>query len=258
MKTKKVIQQIVSWLKTYCDEAGLNGFVVGISGGIDSAVTSTLCAKTGKETLLLNMPIYQVPEQVSLSGRHIRWLEKHYECTRGITTDLTPAFQALEKTFPLYIKDGLTMANTRSRLRMVTLYAYASHERLVVGTGNRIEDFGVGFYTKYGDGGVDLSPIGDLMKSDVYAIGKELGIVEAILHAPPTDGLWSDNRTDESQMGATYAELEAAMRFETEPIPENQLTARQKEVLRIYRRLHRANTHKMKPIPVFKIPESLQ
>jgi NAD+ synthase len=257
MKTNKVIQHIVSWLRTYCDGAGLNGFVVGISGGIDSAVTSTLCAKTGKETLLLNMPIYQAPKQVSLAGQHIQWLEENYECARGITSDLTPAFQALEKTFPAEIQDGLTMANTRSRLRMVALYAFASHKRLVVGTGNKIEDFGVGFYSKYGDGGVDISPIADLMKSEVYAIGKELGVADAILNAPPTDGLWSDNRTDESQMGATYAELEAAMRFETEPTPEDQLTVRQKEVLHIYRRLHRANRHKMAPIPVCEIPESL-
>jgi len=257
MKTIKVIQHIVTWLKTYCDGAGLNGFVVGISGGIDSAVTSTLCAKTGKETIPLNMPIYQAPEQVSLAAQHIGWLEKNFDHVRGITIDLTPVFQALEKTFPPDIQDGLTMANTRSRLRMVTLYAYASHKMLVVGTGNKIEDFGVGFYTKYGDGGVDISPIGDLMKSEVYLIGKELGIVDGILNAPPTDGLWSDNRTDESQMGATYAELEGAMQFEAESGNENQLSIRQKEVLRIYRRRHQANRHKMDPIPVIKIPKSL-
>ena len=259
MQTAKVIEHIVSWLKAYCDEAGLNGFVVGISGGIDSAVTSTLCAKTGKPTLLLDMPIYQAPEQVSLAEQHMEWLEKNYDHARGIKTDLTPAFQAIEKTFPPDIQDGLTMANTRSRMRMVTLYAYATHHRmLVVGTGNKVEDFGVGFYTKYGDGGVDILPIADLMKSEIYAIGKELGIVDAILKAPPTDGLWFDSRTDESQIGATYAELEAAMQFEAESIPEDQLSARQKEVLHIYRRFHQANRHKMAPIPVFKIPDSLR
>ena len=259
MQTTKVIHHIVDRLKAYCEEAGLKGFVVGISGGIDSAVTSTLCAKTEKSTLLLNMPIYQAPEQVSLAGQHIEWLEKNYDHVRGITTDLTPAFQALEKTFPPDIQDGLTMANTRSRIRMVTLYAHATHHRmLVVGTGNKVEDFGIGFFTKYGDGGVDISPIGDLMKSVVYLIGKELGVSEAILNAPPTDGLWSDTRTDESQIGATYAELEAAMQFETNLIPEDQLTARQKEVLHIYRGFHQTNSHKMAPIPVIKIPESLR
>jgi len=258
MQTAKVIEHIVNWLKAYCDEAGLKGFVVGISGGIDSAVTSTLCAKTEKKTLLLNMPIYQAPEQVSLAEQHIRWLEKNYDRARGITTDLTPAFQAFEKTFPPDIQDGLTMANTRSRMRMVTLYTYATHHRmLVVGTGNKVEDFGIGFFTKYGDGGVDISPIADLMKSEVYLIGKELGISEAILNAPPTDGLWSDTRTDESQIGATYAELEAAMQFEAESTPEDQLSAREKEVLHIYRRLHQANRHKMDPVPVIKIPKSL-
>ena len=256
MQTAKVIDHIVNGLNAYCDEAGLKGFVVGISGGIDSAVTSTLCAKTKKPTLLLNMPIYQAPKQVLLAQQHIHWLKKNYDHVRGITTDLTPAFHALEKTFPQDIQDGLTMANTRSRLRMLTLYAYATHNRMLVcGTGNKVEDFGIGFFTKYGDGGVDISPIADLKKSEVYTIGKELGISGAILNAPPTDGLWPDTRTDESQIGATYAELEEAMQFEAESIPEDQLTARQKEVLHIYRRLHQANRHKMDPVPVIKIPE---
>jgi NAD+ synthase len=259
MKTTKVIQHIVEWLNAYCDKAGLNGFVVGVSGGIDSAVISTLCAKTGKETISLNMPIYQAPEQVSLAAEHMEWLEKNYECVRGITTDLSPAFQTLEKTFPPDIQDGLTMANTRSRIRMMMLYAYATHDRmLVVGTGNKVEDFGIGFFTKYGDGGVDISPIGDLMKSEVYLIGKELGLSGAILDAPPTDGLWSDNRTDESQIGATYAELEETMWFEAESKDEDPLSQRQKEVLGIYQRLHQANKHKLDPVPVFKIPKSFR
>lgn len=258
MQTAKVIEHIVNWLKAYCDEAGLKGFVVGVSGGIDSAVTSTLCAKTKKSTILLNMPIYQALEQVSLAEQHIEWLEKNYDNVRGIKTDLTPAFQAFEKTFPPDIQDELTMANTRSRMRMVTLYTYATHHRmLVVGTGNKVEDFGIGFFTKYGDGGVDISPIADLMKSEVYLIGKELSISEAILNAPPTDGLWSDTRTDESQIGATYAELEAAMEFEAESEDEDQLSPRQKEVLGIYQGLHQANRHKMDPVPVIKIPKSL-
>jgi len=259
MQTAKIIKHIVNGLKAYCDEAGLNGFVVGVSGGIDSAVTSTLCAKTGKPTLLLNMPIYQAPEQVLLTEQHIRWLEKKYDHAKGITTDLTPTFQALEKTFPPDIQDGLTMANTRSRLRMVTLYAFASHHRmLVAGSGNKVEDFGVGFFTKYGDGGVDISAIGDLMKSEVRTIGKALGVAEAILSAAPTDGLWSDNRTDESQLGATYAELEEAMQFEAGSKDEDRLNARQKKVLSIYRRFKRANRHKLESIPVVNIPDAFR
>ena len=259
MKTNRVIQHIVSWLKTYCHEADLEGFVVGISGGIDSAVTSTLCAKTGEKTILLSIPIYQAPEQISLAVEHMEWLEQDYPCVRGITTDLSPVFQILEKTLPPDIQDELTMANTRSRMRMMTLYAYATHHRmLVVGTGNKVEDFGIGFFTKYGDGGVDISPIADLMKTEVYLIGRKLGISGAILDAPPTDGLWSDNRTDESQIGATYAELEDAVRLETESIPEDQLSVRQKEVLSIYRRRHQANRHKMGPVPVVKVPESFR
>jgi len=259
MQTTKVIDYIVNWLKTYCDNAGLNGFVVGISGGIDSAVTSMLCAKTGKKTFLLNMPIYQSDEQISLAGQHIEMLEANYSSAKGIKMDLTAAFQALEKTFPPDIQDDLTMANTRSRTRMLTLFAFANHHgMLVAGTGNKVEDFGVGFYTKYGDGGVDISPIADLMKSEVYSLGKELSIMETILNAPPTDGLWNDNRTDESQIGASYDELEWAIKFEAESNDEGPLNARQKEVLTIYRKLHRANRHKMDPIPVLKIPDSLR
>lgn len=259
MKTTGVIDHIVRWLKDYCDNADLKGFVVGVSGGIDSSVTSTLCAKTGKKVILLNMPIYQASEQLSLAEQHIEWLEESFDQVQGIKLDLTPPFQAIEKAFPGHIQDGLSMASTRSRVRMLTLYAFASHHRmLVVGTGNKVEDFGVGFYTKYGDGGVDISPIADLMKSEVYAIGIELGIIEAILDTPPTDGLWIDNRTDERQIGATYDELEWAMKFEEQPRNEDQLSAREREVLAIYRRYHWANRHKMDPIPIVKIPESLK
>ena len=237
----------------------MNGFVVGISGGIDSAVTSTLCAGSGKKVVLLNMPIYQHPDQLSLASQHIKWLEQKYDNATGIRVDLTPVFQAVEKTFPADIQDGLSMANTRSRLRMLTLYAFSTHHKmLVAGTGNKVEDFGVGFFTKYGDGGVDISPIGDLVKTEVYAIGKEMGILDGILNAPPTDGLWADRRTDESQLGATYAELEWAMEFEAESGDEDQLEPRQGEVLAIYRKFHQANKHKMDPIPVLKIPESLK
>ncbi|MGM0539397.1 MAG: NAD(+) synthase, partial [Thermodesulfobacteriota bacterium] len=169
MQTDKICEYIVNWLSEYCHQAGMGGFVVGISGGIDSAVTSALCARTGLEVQALNMPIYQAEEQIELSTRHIAWLEKHFDQAQGIRIDLTDPFQALERTFPKSIQDDLTMANTRARLRMLTLYAFASHNHLLVaGTGNKIEDFGVGFFTKYGDGGVDIAPIADLMKSEVY------------------------------------------------------------------------------------------
>jgi NAD+ synthase len=237
----------------------MNGYVVGVSGGIDSAVTSTLCARTAREVIVLNMPIYQDPEQVSLAAQHINWLKHNYKKIREMNLDLTEAFRAIEKTLPSDVQDGLTMANTRARVRMLTLYAVASHHKmLVVGTGNKIEDFGVGFFTKYGDGAVDISPIADLAKTEVYGLGKELGIIEAILDAKPTDGLWVDNRTDESQIGATYVELEWAMGFETDPGDENRLSPRQREVLRIYRQFHNINKHKMIPIPVCTIPDSLR
>lgn len=259
MQTANIIDTIVNWLKDYCENAGLNGFVAGVSGGIDSAVTSTLCARTGKKVLLLCMPIYQAPDQISLSEQHIHWLENRHPYAKGVKIDLTSIFKSVEDSYPQDIQDGLTMANTRSRIRMVTLYAYASHHRmLVAGTGNKVEDFGVGFYTKYGDGGVDISPIADLLKSEVYTIGQELGIIEAIIKAPPTDGLWHDNRSDESQIGATYDELEWAMRIEAGTEADDQFTPRQKEILEIFRGFHRANKHKMEPIPVCVIPESLK
>ena len=259
MRTAKVIDFIVDWLKTRCDTAGLQGFVVAVSGGIDSAVTSALCARTGKRTLLLNLPIYQPEEQISLGRQHIAFLERSHSNVEGIGVDLTPAFQALERTLPVGIQDDLTMANARSRTRMLTLFAFANHHRLLVaGTGNKVEDFGVGFYTKYGDGGVDISPIADLMKSEVYLLGRELGVIEEILNAPPTDGLWNDNRTDEGQLGASYDELEWAMGFDPESDEEDQLNARQQEVLSIYRKWNAANRHKMEPIPIAKIPDALR
>jgi NAD+ synthase len=259
MQVIKVIQHIVVWLTTYCDNAGLNGFVVGVSGGIDSAVTSALCAETGKEVRVLNMLIDQAAEQVALANRHIQWLEKRYDRVKGITVDLTPVFRSVESTFPESIQDALTMANTRARLRMLTLYAVASHHKLLVaGTGNKVEDFGVGFYTKYGDGGVDISPIADLMKSEVYAIGTQIGIDKTIINAIPTDGLYADNRSDESQIGATYAEMEWAMIHEDRIGDPEELSPRQKEVLSIYRKFRMANRHKMEPIPICRIPDDLK
>lgn len=273
---EKIVKHITAWLKEYCVKSGLNGFVVGVSGGIDSAVTSTLCCKTGLKVVALNMPIYQPSGQFSLSESHISWLESQFKSVKGVTVDLTPSFQKLEQTLPKDIQDGLTMANTRSRLRMITLYSFASHHKLLVaGTGNKVEDFGVGFYTKYGDGGVDLSPIADLFKTEVFALGKYLGVDEKILNAPPTDGLWEDGRSDESQIGATYPELEWAMRFEesrshvadgyqgevrvsSDEEDEKLLSPRQQEVLAIYRRFNRMNRHKMESIPVCRIPDGLR
>jgi NAD+ synthase len=258
MQTDKVIQHIVAKLNTYCDDAGLQGFVVGVSGGIDSAVTSTLSAKTGKKVIALSMPILQAKNQDSLSSRHIAWLEKDFPNVQGIRIDLSDAFLSLGSALPADIQDELSMANTRSRLRMLTLYAHATHHRfLVVGTGNKVEDFGVGFFTKYGDGGVDISPIADLLKSEVFLLGRALGIIEGIIQAPPTDGLWEDNRTDESQIGASYAELEWAMTVEADENTDN-LTERQNEVLSIYRRFHAQNRHKIDPIPIIKIPDELR
>ena len=256
---EKIVKHIEAWLVDYCSTSGLNGFVVGVSGGIDSAVTSTLCARTKKPVILLNMPIYQAPDQVSLAEKHIQHLEKEFENVHGYTVDLTPSFQQMKATFPDDIQDGLTMANTRSRLRMITLYAFATHYRmLVTGTGNKIEDFGVGFFTKYGDGGVDISPIADLLKSEVFAMGRFLGISNGILSAPPTDGLWEDDRTDESQMGASYTELEWAMSFEEDQGDETSLKEREREVLYIYRKFNLTNRHKMISIPVCIIPENLR
>ncbi len=259
MKTALVIDYLVRWLTDYCNSAGMNGFAVGVSGGIDSAVTSILCAKTGRQTVLMNMPIYQARDQFDRAAQHIQSLERKYPSVRGVTIDLTQAFQSLEQTFPADSQDGLTMANTRARLRMLTLYAQASHNRLLVaGTGNKVEDFGIGFFTKYGDGGVDISPIADLMKTEVYEIGRALGIAESILSCPSTDGLWPDNRTDESQIGATYPELEKAMLFEESQQDERNLSPREREVLAIYKKFNKANRHKTEPVPCAKIPPELR
>ena len=247
---------IVNWLKEYCISSNQNGFVVGVSGGVDSAVTSTLCALTGLPTLVLNLPILQQSTQFNRSQEHIDWLCNNFSNVDADEIDLTFAFKNFEDTLPNSIQDHLTMANLRSRIRMTTLYAFASNNKcLVAGTGNKVEDFGVGFYTKYGDGGVDLSPIADLMKSEVFGLARHLGVVSSILNAPPTDGLWNDDRSDEDQIGATYDELEWAMQFEGEP---KELNGREQEVLEIYNNMHVANLHKMNPIPVCKIPVDLK
>lgn len=256
MDTKGVIDYIVNWLNDYADKAGIRGFVVGVSGGIDSAVTSTLCAMTGKNVIVINMPIFQPLNQLNRSNEHIQWLEEKYPNVTGKEIDLTEAFKGICSSLPGEIQDDLTLANTRARLRMTTLYAFAGNAGYIVaGTGNKVEDFGVGFYTKYGDGGVDVSPIADLFKTEVFALAREMSIVQSIQTAKPTDGLWGDDRSDEDQLGATYPELEWAMEFSGD---ENNLTEREMDVLAIYRTLNKVNQHKMHPIPVCHIPEALK
>jgi NAD+ synthase len=259
MNKRAVIEHITGWLRDYSDKSGTKGFVVGISGGIDSALTSTLCALTGKTTLCLNMPIRQHAAEYKRGHEHIEWLKKKYSNVSSAEVELTETFTKLEQTLPSDIQDWLTMANSRARLRMTTLYAFACHHKLLVaGTGNKVEDFGVGFFTKYGDGGVDISPIADLMKSEVYALAAEIEVVQSILTAQPTDGLWADGRSDEDQIGATYDELEWAMKFIEHPHDFSKLNEREKKVLDIYTRMNGANKHKMEAIPVCTIPGELK
>jgi NAD+ synthase len=241
-------QNISNWLKQYLESTNLNCFIIGISGGIDSALVSTLCAQTGKKTIVLSMPIYQAQDQLQRAHNHIEWLKSNFSNVESFEFDLTDTFKIFKSLFP--IEDKLALANSRSRLRMTTLYQIAGiYKGLVVGTGNKIEDFGVGFFTKYGDGGVDISPIADLTKTEVRQIAKELNIIEEIISAKPTDGLWEDDRTDEDQIGATYEELEWVMEFKGNP---EELVGRQKEVFYIFTELNTQNKHKIIPIPIFK------
>ncbi len=270
MLHQQVVDHLVAWLKSYAEENRQQGFVVGVSGGVDSALTSTLCAMTGLPTLLLELPIHQPKQQVSRAQEHMSQLQSRFSNASGKRVDLTQAFDDLvsdwEKSDNQHIMH-LTLANTRSRLRMTTLYYHAgTRSSLVAGTGNKVEDFGVGFYTKYGDGGVDISPIADLTKTEVFQLAKFVGVPESILIAPPTDGLWEDDRSDEDQMGATYPELEWAMdwlslhgirqnnKWIWDSAYEALTNPRQQEVLRIYMRMNNANQHKMNPIPVCIIP----
>lgn len=255
MRSQLVINHIVNWLKDYSVASKTDGFVIGISGGIDSAVTSALCALTGKKVIALNLPIRQFKKEFDLSSEHIKWLMANFKNIETATVDLSASLESLEKTFPADIQDFLTMANTRARLRMATLYAFAGHHKLLVaGTGNKVEDFGIGFFTKYGDGGVDVSPIADLYKTQVYELAKELGLVNGIQQAKPTDGLFADGRTDEDQIGATYPELEWAMEY-LENKETRELTFREQEVMSIYKKRNTANKHKVDPIPVCEIPK---
>ncbi len=258
MQTEKIINHIVNWLSEYLEKSHQKGFVIGISGGIDSAVTSTLCAKTGFPVLCLEMPIHQAENQVSRAWNHIEWLKKNFEKIESKTVNLTPVYDefvsVVEKSDNEYAYN-LSLANTRARLRMTSLYYYAGlNSYIVAGTGNKVEDFGVGFFTKYGDGGVDISPIADLMKSEVYKIAEFMGINLEIQKAAPTDGLFGDNRTDEDQIGASYDELEWAMKAHEKGQITKDFSGREREVFEIYEKRHRANLHKMVPIPVCEIP----
>ena len=262
MNTEKVAEYIINWLKEYATNAKVNGFVVGVSGGIDSALTSTLCAKTGLPTLCVEMPIHQAESQVSRAEEHISQLKKRFDNVSEVRTDLTSTFEDFKSAVPTIdnqAKVDLSLANTRARLRMTSLYYLAGiNGLLVAGTGNKIEDFGVGFYTKYGDGGVDLSPIADLMKSEVYELAAYLGVPNSIQKAAPTDGLFGDSRTDEDQIGASYDELEWAIKMQDEGKTNEDFSGRELEVFKMYSRLNRINQHKMIPIPVCKIPDELQ
>ncbi|WP_433835500.1 NAD(+) synthase [Flavobacterium anhuiense] len=262
IQTEKVNTHIVEWLKNYASNAKVNGFVIGISGGVDSAVTSTLCAQTGLKVLCVEMPIHQAESQVSRGREHIDQLKKRFPNVSDVKTDLTSTFESFRSAVPATddtAKVNLALANTRARIRMTSLYYLAGiHGLLVAGTGNKVEDFGVGFYTKYGDGGVDLSPIADLMKSDVYALGEFLEIPQSILTAAPTDGLFGDNRTDEDQLGASYDELEWAMLSAESGKTASDFEGREKSVFEIYKRLNTNNKHKMDPIPVCLIPKTLK
>ena len=244
MKLSEKTKFISDWIKNYVSRMPkkAESLVIGISGGIDSSVSSTLSAMTGIKTIVLSMPIKQNSSQHDLSLAHQKWLKNNYQNVEGHTIELDDLFKSFEGTLNNFSSEH-GMANSRARLRMTTLYQVAAANKgIVVGTGNKVEDFGVGFYTKYGDGGVDISPIADCNKTEVWELGKELGILKEIINAAPTDGLWDDGRTDEGQLGLSYKELEEAMNN------ENSLN-REK-----YNSIRNANLHKMEPIPVCKIP----
>ena len=244
MNSKNKILFIKDWIFQYVNSMPnpAQSLIIGISGGIDSSVSSTLSAMTGLKTIVLSMPIKQKALQYDLSLKHQKWLVKNFENVEAHTVNLDKLFKTFESSL-LKFDSELGMANSRARLRMTTLYQVAAANKgIVVGTGNKVEDFGVGFYTKYGDGGVDISPIADCNKTEVWEIGRELNILQEIIDAAPTDGLWDDGRTDEGQLGLTYKELEEAMNNPNSPNREK------------YEKIRKMNLHKMEPIPVCKIP----
>ena len=286
---KEVSEKIIEWLKKYSIESNTKGFVVGVSGGIDSAVVAILCAKTGIPTLLLEMPIHQDKDQVNRASEQIWAIKEFYENVSSLTVDLTDTYETFKNCGVQAVNASkeqfeFSMSNSRSRLRMMTLYQFAGQlNRIVVGTGNKVEDYGIGFFTKFGDGGVDISPIGELLKTEVYALGKYLGVSNDILSAAPTDGLHEDGRTDEDQIGASYPELEWAMyiidetcknSFSMNPYLKNfrlkflsdfdniiasaklifqVFSEREIEVLKIYLKMHTSNSHKMDLPPIFEV-----
>ena len=252
---EKVSKHIISWIKDYISESGAKGLVIGVSGGVDSALASTLCAETRFDVLCLELPIYQDRDQVSRSRKHVEWLKNKYPNVSSKVIQLDETFNSFVNSIPNNNsnKHELSLANTRSRLRMTTLYYFSAlNNYIVAGTGNKVEDFGIGFYTKYGDGGVDISPIADLLKSDVFSLAKFHNIIDEIIEAEPNDGLWNDNRSDEDQIGASYEEIENAMKNHKK---SDNLSKRDKEVMDIFNSFHNANKHKMDPIPVCKIPK---
>ncbi len=244
MKSAEKVKFISNWIKSYVDQMPnkAQSLVIGISGGIDSSVSSTLSAMTGLKTIVLTMPIKQKENQHDLSLKHQEWLTKKFKNIEAHTISLDNLFETFSSTLNKFDNEH-GYANSRARLRMTTLYQVAAANKgIVVGTGNKVEDFGVGFYTKYGDGGVDISPIADCNKTEVWELGKELGILKEIIDAPPTDGLWDDGRTDEGQLGFNYSELEDAMSNPNSPHRDQ------------YEKIRNQNLHKMEPIPVCKIP----
>ena len=270
-----VSNHIISWIKNYPSISNTKGFTIGISGGIDSAVVSTLCAKTGLPLLVMEMPIHQAQGEVDRAEKHIQWLMSNYPNVSRKKIELTDVYDTTYEAYATQANNiskedfDFSMANTRARLRMTTLYHFAGmYKMLVAGTGNKVEDFGIGFYTKFGDGGVDFSPIADLMKTEVYELGAELGLLTELLNAVPTDGLHGDGRTDEDQIGASYPELEWAMDFEKEQngkfdpqqkeASELVLSDREREVLKIYRKFHYSNLHKMLEIPVCLLNDNIK
>ena len=261
-EANKINNYIVKWLHDYADNAKVKGFVVGISGGIDSALTSTLCAQTGLSTLCVEMPIHQAESHVNRANEHIEQLKKRFPNVTNVRVDLTPTFDTFKDEVPFSDNEAaynLSLANTRARLRMTTLYYLAGiNGLLVAGTGNKVEDFGVGFFTKYGDGGVDLSPIADLLKSEVRLLAKHVQVPNSILNAKPTDGLFGDDRSDEDQIGANYDELEWAMSEFEKGKTESDFSGRELTVFGIFKRMNFLNQHKMIPIPVCKIPQELK
>jgi len=243
--------KISKWVKRYANENNRKTLVVGISGGIDSSVVSTLCAMTRMKTIAVSMPINQIESQHDLSMDHGSWLEEKFNNVTHEVIDLNRTYERFWlDTFNEYGSEH-AFANTKARLRMMTLHHISGAKRgLVVGTGNKVEDFGVGFYTKYGDGGVDISPLADLMKSEVWQLGKDLGIMQEIIDAPPTDGLWEDGRTDKDQLGGlTYDQMERAMELDEKGAIA---IGSDVELLNKYRQIRSMNLHKMEPIPVFK------